>query len=48
MASETCISCGLCQCTGYNRPWCTFRKAYVWASGSCPHWQAYKPGWVQS
>lgn len=43
MASKTCITCGLCRLHGYNSPWCTFLRAYVWASGSCSHWQKEKP-----
>jgi len=48
MVSKTCISCGLCIPTGHTLTWCAYKKRCVWASGNCPHWQAYKPGWVQS
>jgi hypothetical protein len=43
MDGKTCIGCGLVETTGYPRPYCLYKKRYVWASGYCCHWQREKP-----
>ena len=44
---KSCITCDLCQTTGFPRPWCKRLQRYVWASGCCDYWRKKGTGNVE-